>query len=64
MPRPTQTTESFRQHLPNTAGDRPQWFEQFEIASLWSSPFNPRAVRDETSERGGVSPMALTLGCS
>ncbi len=24
----------------------------------------PHAVSDETSERGGVSPMALTLGCS
>ena len=37
VPEPTQTTESFRQHLPNTAGDRPLLVEQRVFVSLWSS---------------------------
>ncbi len=36
-PEPTQTTESFRQHLPNTASGRPLSVEQRVFVSLWSS---------------------------
>ena len=49
-PEPTQTTESFRQPLPNAAGDRPLSVEQLVFVSLWSS-FNSllKNVPTETS---------------
>ena len=49
-PEPTQTTESFRRHLPNTASDRLLLVEQLVFVSLWSS-FNSllKNVHTETS---------------